>query len=47
MGQSVGKASACLRVPATTKAGPILLIEKHRRSCPLPEKETYYYEGFL
>ncbi len=34
MGKPVGKASACLRVAASAKAGANLLIEKHGRSYP-------------
>jgi hypothetical protein len=37
MGKPAGKASACLRVAASAKAGATLLIEKHGRSCPLQE----------
>ena len=47
MGKPVGKASACLGVAATAKAGPNLLVKKHGRSCSLPEKEIFYSEGFL
>jgi len=47
MGKPVGKASACLREAASAKAGPNLLIEKHRQSCPLRGKEVLYSEGFL
>ncbi len=37
MGKPVGKASVCLLVAASAKAGANLLIEKHGRSCLLLE----------